>query len=91
MASDEQPRDPLPEHFPSVEAAAAFWDTHDLTDYDDLAEDVAVTVSLQRKRYLLALDPELAARLAREAVRRGLSAEALANLWLSERLGQNAA
>lgn len=28
-------RDPLPEHFNSLEEAAEFWDTHDSADYDE--------------------------------------------------------
>jgi hypothetical protein len=32
-------RDPLPEHFASIEEAASFWDTHDSSDYDEYFED----------------------------------------------------
>jgi hypothetical protein len=36
-------RDPIPERFDSVGAAAEFWDTHDTTDYEDLMHDVEMS------------------------------------------------
>ena len=69
-----------------MDAVAEFWDTHDLADYADLTTEVEFTVNLERRRYLVALEPELAERLAAEAHKRGLTLEKLVNLWLSERL-----
>lgn len=91
MATNEPGREPIPEQFASIEAAAEFWDSHDLTDYEDQTTAVAFSVNLVRGRHLVALDPELAAKIAGEASRRGLSAETLVNLWLSERLKLGAA
>ena len=82
----ESKRDLIPEHFASIEEAGHFWDTHDLTDYTDLTEEVTATIDLQRRRYLVALMPDLAMRLGVEARRQGVSAETLLNLWLNERL-----
>ncbi len=87
----ESKRDPVPEHFASIEEAGDFWDTHDLTDYSDLTEEVTATIDLQRRRYLVALAPDLAMRLGVEARRQGVSAETLLNLWLNERLRDTAA
>jgi hypothetical protein len=75
----------------SIEEAAEFWDNHDLADYWDLTEEVEFEVNLQRRRYLVAVDPELAEKLAVEAHSRGLSTETLINLWLNEKLQQVAA
>ena len=61
----ESKRDPIPEHFTSIEDAADFWDTHDLADYEALTEDVSVTIDIQRHRHLVALAPDLAARINR--------------------------
>ena len=36
-------RDPLPEHFNSLEEAAEFWDTHDSSEFEDEFEDVTAT------------------------------------------------
>jgi hypothetical protein len=86
MVKDRSQRDPIPEHFADLEAAAEFWDSHDLADYEDLTAEVQFTIDLQRQRRLVALEPDLADKLAAEARKRGLSAESLVNLWLSERL-----
>lgn len=88
---DSEVRDQIPEQFDTIEEAAEFWDSHDLADYWDLTEEVEFEVNLQRRRYLVALDPELAEKLAAAAHQRGLSTETLVNLWLSERLQQVAA
>jgi hypothetical protein len=48
--ASKQIRDPLPEHFDSVEAAAEFWDTHDSGDYDDYFKDVNIEVDLKPHR-----------------------------------------
>ena len=91
MAESKTRRDPIPEHFSSIEEAAEFWDVHDLADYWDLTEEVDVDVNLQRRRHLVALTPELVDKLAEEAHKRGISAETLINLWLSEKLQEMAA
>ena len=80
-------RDPIPEHFSSVEEAADFWDRHDTTDYLDQSRPVTDLVfRIQERQYLIALKPSLARKLSDAARRRGISGEALANLWLSEKL-----
>jgi len=88
MAERKSTRDPIPDHFASIEEAAEFWETHDLADYWDLTEEVKFEVNLRRRCYLVALDPELAVKLTAEAHRQGLSTETLINLWLSEKLEQ---
>jgi RimJ/RimL family protein N-acetyltransferase len=79
-------REPIPEHFATIEEAADFWDSHDLTDYDDQTEEIVASIDLQRRRHLVALAPELATRIGVEARRRGITTETLINLWLSERM-----
>jgi predicted HicB family RNase H-like nuclease len=90
MAKSKNMREPIPEQFGTIEEAAEFWDTHNLADYWDLTEEVNFEVNIHHRRYLVAVDPELAERLATEAHRRGLSTETLINLWLSEKLQQAA-
>jgi hypothetical protein len=91
MVENKEIRDSIPEHFMSIEEAAEFWDNHDLANYWDLTEEVEIKVNLQRRRYLVSIDPELAEKLAVEAHRRGLSTETLVNLWLNEKLQQTTA
>jgi hypothetical protein len=78
----------IPKHFRSVEAAAEFWDTHDLADYWDLTRDASFKVDIQRRLFLTALEPELAKKLTTVARRQGISTETLINMWLAERAGQ---
>ena len=79
--------DPIPEEFPSLEGAADFWDTHDTTDYLDQTKPVSdLEFRIERRQYLVALEPTLARKLTAAARQRGISSEALLNLWLSERL-----
>ena len=78
-------RDPIPEHFKSIEEAAVFWDSHDLTDYWDLTREAHVEVDIQRRVFLAALEPQLAKTLTIFAHRQGISTETLINVWLTEK------
>ncbi len=80
-------RDPLPEHFRSLDEAGEFWDTHDSADYEEHMRDVECEVDIHRRK--LAEAP--CARKVRAANRRhrlnqilhdalGLNRE-LAELW----------
>lgn len=81
----------IPRHFPNLEAAGEFWETHDLADYWDQTEEVAVSFRLKRKRHLLAIEPALARQLHTAARASGVSPETIANLWLREMLGRTQA
>lgn len=39
----------LPQRFKSIEEAAEFWDTHDLTDYWHLTREAKFKVDIQRR------------------------------------------
>jgi hypothetical protein len=82
----EQPVDPLPESFPSLEAAAEFWDTHELADYWEYTRPVEIDVRIEKSTHLVPLDEPLHRKLASAARKCGISAEALANLWIREKL-----
>jgi EAL domain-containing protein (putative c-di-GMP-specific phosphodiesterase class I) len=78
-------RDPLPDDFGSWEAAAEFWDTHDLTDYEDTERDVP-DVQINLVPHHFRVDAAIAQRFHQLAHRRGISPETLVNLWLAEKL-----
>ena len=80
--------DPIPKHFTSIAEAAEFWDTHDLTDYEDQTREVHFEVDLQRRVFLTALEPELAKEIALRAHQQGISSETLINVWLKEKITQ---
>jgi hypothetical protein len=79
-------RDPLPEGFESIEAAAEFWDNHDLSDYWDETSEALFDVDLERRVILVPLEQKVARKLAEVARQQGISTETLVNVWLSERL-----
>jgi hypothetical protein len=73
--------------FNSYEEMAEFWDTHSLADYWDHTEPAAFEVAPEaRRRYLVAVDREVLARVQRLARTRGVSIESLVNLLLEQRL-----
>jgi hypothetical protein len=73
--------------FTNYEDMAAFWETHSLTDYWDQTEPATFDVTPEaRRRYLVAVDREVLARMQRLAHMCGVSSESLINLLLEQRL-----
>jgi hypothetical protein len=79
-------RELLPETFSSIEEAAEFWDTHDLSDHWDETSETHFDVDLDRRIVLVPLEQHIARQLADVARRQGISTETLVNVWLRERL-----
>jgi len=67
------------------EGIGEFWDTHDFTDFDDDAADVAFEVSFN-----VPVEVELFSAIEKEARKRGVNVETLVNLWLQQKLGERA-
>ncbi len=66
---------------------AEFWDSHSLADYWDQTEPGEFQIAPDaRRRYLVAVDPDLLQRAQRVARTRGLSTESLINLLLEQRV-----
>lgn len=86
MVRNSKTRSQVPRHFKTLDAAAEFWDSHDLADYRDMTREAHFEVDIQRRVFLTALEPELAKKLVAWAQKRGVSAETLINLWLTEKL-----
>jgi predicted HicB family RNase H-like nuclease len=83
-------RDQIPQHFKSIEEAAEFWDSHDLADYWDLTREAHLEVDIQQRSFVVALEAELAKKLAACAHAQGVSLETLINVWLTEKLAEAA-
>ena len=49
---------PLPDDFGSEEAAADFWDTHNITDYEELLEPADLQVNIKRRYFEIEVDEE---------------------------------
>ena len=86
MSENKKQRDPIPESFASIEAAAEFWDNHSTADYDDLMHDVHFDVDIQRRTFLIPIEGNIAKEITAIAQREGLGLETLVNLWLQEKL-----
>jgi predicted DNA binding CopG/RHH family protein len=66
---------------------AAFWDTHDFTDYEDEMKPVKVSFAKNLSQPLtIRLDPETLAQLREQAHEKGIGPTTLARMWLLERL-----
>jgi len=86
MTRSERSLDPIPDEFASYEEAAAFWDTHDTTDYPDSFETVAVQAELKRRRFEIELDEDLMKVLSVQAHDRGVAVSRLVNEMLREKM-----
>lgn len=71
----------------SYEEIEEFWDTHSVADYWDETEPAEFEIDpTARRRYLVAVDPDLLKRARQMAHIRGLTTEGFINLLLEQRL-----
>lgn len=73
-------------HSRSYEEMAEFWDTHELTDFEEHLEEVDITFDPAIRRTEVGIDPELYMQLQTVAHVRRISVQTLINLWLSQKL-----
>ena len=71
--------------FTSLEEFQEFWDTHDITEFEDQLREVDFTVDIQKGRHLVAVEEGLLRRIRSAARRKGVSTETLINVWLMEK------
>jgi predicted DNA binding CopG/RHH family protein len=77
--------------FPSEQAEAEFWDTHDSIDFLDTTEPVEMTfidARLPKKQISLRLEQSAIEQLKILATRKGIGYQTLIRMWLIERLRQ---
>ena len=74
----------------SYKAIGEFWDTHDLTNYWDQTEPAEFDVDIQSETVYYAIDSTLSAKLARVAQQHGVATGTLLNLWVQEKLQEQA-
>ncbi len=92
MARNNRKRDPIPEEFATIEEAAKFWETHDLTDYEDTWHEVDFHVNLKRPSIpRVELEPQIADEYMKRARVRKMSLDAFVNEVLKEYLKKRAA
>jgi hypothetical protein len=70
----------------SLEKMGEFWDTHDFTDFDDPnAPDVEFTITCA-----VPIESDLLSLVEKQARRRGVKVETLVNLWLQQKVAEQA-
>jgi predicted HicB family RNase H-like nuclease len=70
----------------SISELAAFWQTHDLTDFEDEFEEVSEPVFVRTKQVIVRLSPADAAALHVRATKQRISEVDLVSRWVHEHL-----
>ena len=72
----------------SIQELAKFWDSHDLTDFEDHLEEVKKAVFARSAPIKVQLQAAEAKALAQLASQRGVSREELIRTWVLQRLSR---
>ena len=86
MRKNKGRRESIPKEFATLEAAADFWDKHDVADYWKDTKEVKVDVKVSPTPRYIPLEKEIAKFIAKIARVHNVTPETLVNLWLKERL-----
>ncbi|MBP7962464.1 MAG: hypothetical protein KBG20_18515 [Caldilineaceae bacterium] len=91
MLKNDSVKTELPATFETLDEMANFWDTHDVTDFEEFLTPVDVTVALSpRHEYVITLSDSLDSLLQKVQKSEGVSLNTLVNLWVQEKLQQYA-
>jgi len=74
----------------SIENLAEFWDTHDLTDFEDELEEVAEPAFVRSIAIKVHFESDEAEVVQQMAQASGVSGEQLIRSWVLEKLARNA-
>ncbi len=69
----------------SYEQIGEYWDAHDLATSGVADKPIEFSVDIKSRRFLVAIEPKLFAKVRRRAAKKGLTAERLLNLWVQEK------
>ena len=72
----------------SIKKLAAFWDSHDLTDFEDELEEVTEPVFVRGTAIEVPLEPREAAAVEKLAQAKGVSREELVRGWVRQKLAR---
>ena len=75
-------------NFKTYAEEANFWDTHDITDFEDETKEVDIVFELDKPRdetLILRLQKDFKKRLEYIARSKGLNVSTLARMWLMEK------
>jgi hypothetical protein len=73
----------------SIKELARFWDTHDLTDFEDLLEEVTQPVFERQTVIPLNLEPAEAKAVRKIAKAKGVADAELIRGWVQEKIHAN--
>ena len=91
MTKNDSVKTELPATFETLEEMADFWDTHDVTDFEEFLTPVDATVAMSpRHEYVITLSDSLDLLLQKAQKSEGVSLNTLVNLWVQEKLQQYA-
>ena len=79
-------RDPLPQHFDTLEEVAEFWGNHDSGDYEEYFRDVECKFDIKKKSHLISMDDALYKEVRAVARKKRVPAEKLVTRWIKEKL-----
>lgn len=74
--------------FDSIDELIDFFETHDMGEFMEDMTEVDFEVDLKKRKYLFSLDAEVARKLSEIARAKKMSSEALANVWLNEKISE---
>lgn len=70
----------------SIQELAHFWDTHDLTDFEDELEEVTELVFERKRIFKIYFQPDEAEAVMQLARSKGISCAELIRRWILERV-----
>ena len=70
----------------SYKEIAEFWDTHDLSNFCEKTRDAHFNVQIAAEVTYYAIEKNLSEQLQSLALKRGVTADTLINLWIQEKL-----
>jgi predicted DNA binding CopG/RHH family protein len=70
----------------SIQELAKFWDTHDVTDFEDSLEEVTEPVFNREQAITLKLQPEEAVAVHEIAASKGVNDAELIHQWVLEKI-----
>jgi hypothetical protein len=76
--------------FSSIDELVEFFETHDLGEYWDQMPEADFDIDIKRKTHIFAIDEDLADRLTEVAKTKRIPSETLINVWLREKLLEQA-
>jgi hypothetical protein len=86
MPDIDRLKDPLPDIFNSLDAAAEFWDSHSVADYEEYLEPVDIEIDIKRRQYEIEVDEESFLVLCNSAKKLRKPVKQLASEILKEKL-----